>query len=236
MGDPIDHQTTLFISETFFSVQGEGLLTGVPSVFLRTSGCNLRCRWCDTPYTSWNATGRQESIASLLETVAESGAKHVVVTGGEPMLQAAIIPLTQALAEVGYHITIETAGTIFRPVAVDLFSISPKLADSTPAEPASLAARHERSRLPLDVLKQLLAYAPHQLKFVIGAPTDIDEVSALLDQLGEVDPGRVLLMPEGRTVAEIDAHLPLLIPACKANGWRLCDRLHLRLFGNTPGT
>ena len=231
MGNPV----TLFISETFTSIQGEGLLTGVPSVFLRTSGCNLRCRWCDTPYTSWEPTGRRETLEGLMAIVEASPARHVVITGGEPMLQAGIEPLTAAISAAGYHITIETAGTIFRPVAVDLLSISPKLSDSTPAEPARLAARHERDRLNLPVLQKLIAHAPHQLKFVAASLADIEEVAALVHQL-DVAPDRVLLMPEGRTVAEIDAHLPALIPACNANGWRLCDRLHLRLFGNTPGT
>jgi 7-carboxy-7-deazaguanine synthase len=231
MGDPIK----LFISETFTSIQGEGLLAGIPSVFIRTSGCNLRCRWCDTPYTSWEATGEHRTIDALLAIVEASTARHVVITGGEPMLQAGIVPLCDALSRAGYHITIETAGTIFRPLAVDLLSISPKLADSTPAAPAGLAARHERDRISLPSLRQLLDHADHQLKFVASSQADIDEIAALTDALG-VAPERVLLMPEGRTVAEIDAHLPLLIPACIARGWRLCDRLHLRLFGNTPGT
>jgi len=231
MGDPV----TLFISETFTSIQGEGLLTGVPSVFLRTSGCNLRCRWCDTPYTSWEATGTHQTVADLLAIVEASPARHVVITGGEPMLQKGIEPLCAALTDLGYHITIETAGTIFRPLAADLLSISPKLSDSTPAAPAGLAARHEKNRISRPILRQLIAHADHQLKFVASSAADIAEIAALVEDLG-VAAERVLLMPEGRTVEEIDAHLPLLIPACTARGWRLCDRLHLRLFGNTPGT
>ncbi|MFT5679442.1 MAG: 7-carboxy-7-deazaguanine synthase [Myxococcota bacterium] len=236
MGDPVK----LFISETFTSIQGEGLLTGVPSVFLRTSGCNLRCRWCDTPYTSWRATGTHQTVEELVSIVEASPARHVVLTGGEPMLQKGIEPLCATLSGLGYHITIETAGTLFRPVAVDLLSISPKLADSTPDEStpdaaAGLIARHERDRLSLPVLRQLIAHADHQLKFVASSEADIEEVAAVVEALG-VAADRVLLMPEGRTVEEIDAHLPLLIPACTARGWRLCDRLHLRLFGNTPGT
>ena len=232
MGNPL----TLYMAETFYSIQGEGLLTGVPSVFLRTSGCNLRCRWCDTPYTSWHATGEHQRVEELVDYVRSTPTRHVVITGGEPMLQPGIEPLTEALSEAGYHITIETAGTRFRPVAVDLLSISPKLSASTPTQPANIAARHERQRLPLDVLRQLINHSEYQLKFVVGHPDDIDEIRTLLDDLGGVIPDRVLLMPEGRTVEEIDAHIPLLIPASKANGWRLCDRLHLRLFGNTPGT
>ncbi|MGC2656694.1 MAG: 7-carboxy-7-deazaguanine synthase QueE, partial [Bryobacteraceae bacterium] len=93
------------ISETFYSIQGEGTLAGVPSVFIRTSGCNLRCVWCDTPYTSWNPEGVERSVASLLQETSDFGAKHVVVTGGEPMIAPEIVALTLALRRAGLHIT-----------------------------------------------------------------------------------------------------------------------------------
>jgi 7-carboxy-7-deazaguanine synthase len=120
------------IAEVFFSVQGEGSLVGVPSVFVRTSGCNLRCTWCDTPYTSWQPEGDDRSLDSILEEVRGFGAKHVVVTGGEPMIAPAIVQLTERLKQLDLHITIETAGTVLAPVRADLMSISPKLANSTP--------------------------------------------------------------------------------------------------------
>ncbi|HXU50202.1 MAG TPA: 7-carboxy-7-deazaguanine synthase QueE, partial [Candidatus Binatia bacterium] len=119
------------ISEIFYSVQGEGMLTGVPSVFVRTSGCNLRCTWCDTPYTSWQPEGEERTIDSIVREVNGYNAAHVVITGGEPMIAPAIAELTQALTQ---HITIETAGTVFVDVRCDLMSISPKLANSTPIE------------------------------------------------------------------------------------------------------
>src|SRR5690349_23450018 len=97
------------IAEIFHSLQGEGSLVGVPSVFVRTSGCNLRCTWCDTPYTSWHPEGDDWSVERILEAVQGFGAAHVVVTGGEPMMAPAIVPLTAALREMGLHITIETA-------------------------------------------------------------------------------------------------------------------------------
>src|ERR1700728_3994103 len=110
----------LKIAELFYSIQGEGTLVGVPSVFIRTSGCNLRCTWCDTPYTSWNPEGAEQSIDQLLQAVAAYPAAHVVVTGGEPMIAPHIVVLTERLRALGLHITIETAGTIFAPVACDL--------------------------------------------------------------------------------------------------------------------
>ena len=121
------------ISEIFYSVQGEGSLVGVPSVFVRTSGCNLRCSWCDTPYTSWNPEGEDLSVSDILDRAAEyPAARHVVITGGEPMIAPGIAELSQRFRERGMHITFETAGTVFAPVACDLMSISPKLSNSTP--------------------------------------------------------------------------------------------------------
>jgi 7-carboxy-7-deazaguanine synthase len=121
----------LKIAELFYSIQGEGSLVGVPSVFIRTSGCNLRCAWCDTPYTSWRPEGTDLELDGILDEVAAFPARHVVVTGGEPMIAPDIVALTGRLRALGRHITIETAGTVFAPVACDLMSISPKLANST---------------------------------------------------------------------------------------------------------
>ena len=121
------------IAEIFYSVQGEGSLVGVPSVFVRTSGCNLRCSWCDTPYTSWNPEGEDLTVEEILARADRfPAARHVVLTGGEPMIAPGIVELSQRFRELGLHITIETAGTVFAPVACDLMSISPKLANSTP--------------------------------------------------------------------------------------------------------
>src|SRR5579875_1962049 len=103
------------------------MLVGTPSVFVRTSGCNLRCTWCDTPYTSWNPEGNEQSIGEICERVLTSGARHVVLTGGEPMIAPEAVALTRAFRDSGLHITIETAGTVFIPAACDLMSISPKL-------------------------------------------------------------------------------------------------------------
>src|SRR6266481_3606251 len=101
------------IAEIYSSRQGEGLLTGTPSVFIRASGCNLRCWFCDTPYASWVPEGEDLSVDEMLFRVEALGASHVVLTGGEPMLFAELIPLTAGLRRQGRHITIETAGTLY---------------------------------------------------------------------------------------------------------------------------
>src|SRR5262245_8062758 len=122
------------VAEIYRSIQGEGLLTGTESVFVRASGCNLRCWYCDTPFTSWSPEGDDLSVEEIVSRVLEYRCEHVVLTGGEPMLFAELIPLAAALRKAEKHITIETAGTLYLPVACDLMSISPKLANSTPNE------------------------------------------------------------------------------------------------------
>src|SRR4051812_32354384 len=128
------------IAEIFYSIQGEGKLTGVPSVFVRVSGCNLRCVWCDTPYASWNPVGDDLSVATILQRIADIGpsANHAVLTGGEPMMFKEMAELIRSLKGLGKHITVETAGTLWLDglpkAAIDLASISPKLANSVPLE------------------------------------------------------------------------------------------------------
>src|SRR5438874_8289250 len=166
------------IAEIFYSIQGEGSLAGVPSVFVRSSGCNLRCSWCDTPYTSWKPEGDNCTLDEILAQVASYPARHVVVTGGEPMIAPEIVTLTGRLREHGLHITIETAGTVFEPVACDLMSISPKLANSTPQD-LRWAARHDRLRIQPAILRELMERYAYQLKFVIAAREDLEEVREL---------------------------------------------------------
>src|SRR5271154_4419120 len=100
-------------AEIYRSVQGEGFLTGEPSVFVRASGCNLRCWFCDTPFASWQPEGDDLGVEEIFDQVSLLAADHVVLTGGEPMLFAELIPLAEMLRAAGKHITIETAGTLY---------------------------------------------------------------------------------------------------------------------------
>jgi 7-carboxy-7-deazaguanine synthase len=222
----------LKIAELFYSIQGEGSLVGVPSVFIRTSGCNLRCSWCDTPYTSWKPEGAELSLRQILDEVRAHPARHVVVTGGEPMIQPEILPLTEQLRAAGLHITIETAGTVFQPVACDLMSISPKLANSTPE--GEWAVRHDRLRLQSAVLMELMARYDYQLKFVIERPEDLAEVHELVAAL-TADPMRVILMPEGTDPERLRERALWLAEICKEEGFRFSPRLHVDLWGNRRG-
>ena len=229
------------ISELFFSIQGEGELTGVPSVFVRTSGCNLRCRWCDTKYASWKPEGDNVTINDLLDKVCSYPARHVVISGGEPMIAKGIEEFTHLLKESGKHITIETAGTISpNGIQCDLASLSPKLSDSTPNEGdinKEWIDRHESKRLDYDILSEWVNSYNFQLKFVVSKEEEIKEIQNVISRIeGKILPEKVLLMPEGIDPDTLRSRYDLLIDLCKENGYRLCHRLHIDLFGNTPGT
>ena len=231
------------IAEIYASLQGEGLLAGTPSTFVRTSGCNLRCTWCDTPFTSWQPEGQTMDVPAVLAAVQACGPRHVVVTGGEPLLAADVGPLCAALRERGHHVTIETAGTVLPPggpPASDLMSISPKLSSSAPPADTSggWAARHEAARRRDDVIRDLVASAPdHQLKFVVETPADIEETVRWVDDLGPgIDRSRVLLMPQARTAAELQAQSAWLAGECARLGFRLAQRHHILWFGGRRGT
>jgi 7-carboxy-7-deazaguanine synthase len=222
----------LRIAELFYSIQGEGALVGVPSFFIRTTGCNLRCSWCDTPYTSWRPEGVEMSLDRILDEVRAHPARHVVVTGGEPMIAPEIGPLTERLRDAGLHITVETAGTVFEPVACDLMSISPKLANSTPDGP--FATQHQRVRIQTTVLAELILRYDYQLKFVIETPTDVSEARDLVGLLG-ANPERVILMPEGTDPLRLRERALWLAEICKEEGYRFSPRLHVDLWGNRRG-
>ena len=230
------------ISEIFHSIQGEGLLLGVPSVFVRTSGCNLRCRWCDTPYASWNPEGKEMDLPEIMERVRSYDCPHVVLTGGEPMVASGIEALAATLRAEGIHITIETAGTIAPGgIACDLASLSPKLANSTPDLEMAGAwrERHESTRLQPDVIRQWLERGSSQLKFVVTRVEDLPEIEELLNEVGAI-PGftrdRVLLMPEGIDVETLRERGPLVAELCLEHGFSFAPRIQIELFGNTRGT
>jgi 7-carboxy-7-deazaguanine synthase len=226
------------IADIFYSIQGEGRLVGTPSVFVRASGCNLRCVWCDTPYTSWTPEGDDVSIDEIMNAVAGYPGRHVVVTGGEPMIFPEITELTRRLAESGRHITIETAATVFHSVSCDLASLSPKLSNSTPhdRDDGRHAERHEKLRLNIDVIQQFMDTYDYQLKFVVDSPEDLGEIDALLGRLRDVQSDKVLLMPQGVTLEELQRRAGWVADACKQRGFRYCPRLHIELYGNQRGT
>ena len=227
------------IAEIFYSIQGEGLLAGVPSIFIRTSGCNLRCHWCDTPYASWKPEGPEISIEEILKKLTQWNCDHVVLTGGEPMIAPDLPELATALKKQKKHITIETAGTILpKSIPCDLASLSPKLSNSTP--PASRdpawAKRHQAIRLQPEVISEWITNYPFQLKFVVSSENDLVEIKSLLLKLPKIPADRVLLMPEGIDTQTLASRSPWLVDICKREGFRFCPRLHIELFGHKRGT
>lgn len=248
---------TMRVSELFHSLQGEGKLIGVPSAFLRVSGCNLRCTWCDTPYASWAAVGNEMSVDDVAAKLDSFGTYHVVLTGGEPLIMRDLPALIRQLKARpgGAHITVETAGSfwgdfldVLQPGDIDLASISPKLSNSTPweREGGKFAKTHEKNRINLKVLTHLATSAiviDRQFKFVISRAQDMDEATVLIGQLNErlptekkIRPHEVLLMPEGTTVEELRSRELWLADLCKRQGYRYTPRLHVHLYGDTPGT
>lgn len=230
--------SSLRIAEIYSSLQGEGLLTGVPSVFIRTSGCNLRCWFCDTPYTSWEPEGKDLSPGEILSRVEQETPSHVVITGGEPMLWNELLEITCSLKQLQRHITIETAGTCYLKVDCDLMSISPKLSGSTPPAERDQRwhVRHERDRHRPDVVSRLMAEYPYQLKFVVDRTEDLAEMEDYLAALGSADRARVLCMPQGTTAAELASKTPWIEEYCRQQGLQFCPRRHIEWFGGKRGT
>jgi 7-carboxy-7-deazaguanine synthase len=222
-------------SEIFYTLQGEGQLVGVPSVFFRTSYCNLRCGWCDSAYTSWNPENKEITVADTFQELTKFDAKHIVITGGEPFLQKEeLMLLCELLATAGHHITIETNATIFAPVKADLISMSPKLANSTP-EGLPWSERQQQERIKVEVIRQFLEQYECQVKFVIDQPKDIAEVNHLVKEI-PIPRDVVMLMPQGIDTEMLDQQQKWLVEMCKEYGYRYSPRLHIYIWGNRRGT
>jgi 7-carboxy-7-deazaguanine synthase len=241
------------VNELFESLQGEGRLAGVPSVFVRTSGCNLRCWFCDSYHTSWEPTHATMRVEEIVAEVESYDADHVVLTGGEPLLHDASVTLLEELDARGYHTTVETNGTIYREAPIDLASVSPKLASSTPTpdenarpdgkptDAEEWAERHEERRIDLAALAALVAEYDFQLKFVVSDRADVTEITDLLARLRdaaavEIRDTDVLLMPEGATKERVAETRPVTAELAQEFGFRYTPRLHVNLWNDAPET
>lgn len=231
--------------EIFASLQGEGPSAGKPVAFMRLSRCNLACTWCDTAYT-WRFHGdnrphRDEitferhanqvtlTTAEAAARIAALGQSRLVITGGEPLLQAGA--LAEMLAQLpDMSVEIETNGTVAPPAPLDSrvaqYNVSPKLSHS--GNPSNLALIPER----------LGHWARNErafLKFVIASPDDVAEVLALAEAHA-LPRARIMLMPEGTSSIELRQRMAWLAPLCLEHGLGLTDRLHIHLYGDTRGT
>ncbi len=228
------------IAEVFHSLQGEGILTGMPSGFIRFAGCNLRCAWCDTKYASWYPETEPWTKETVLAEIAKYNTRYVVITGGEPTIHPELPELTQELKALGKHITIETNGTTFREgVACDLISMSPKLKHSIAdaAEFPEQAKIQTEKRWNVASFQNWIDNHDYQLKFVFTSEADIEEIQELVRLIDrDIPVDRIMLMPEGVDAQKILQRSPVVVAACKQYGYRYCARLHIDLFGNTKGT
>ena len=240
----------MVINEIFYSLQGEGFLAGVPSVFVRLAGCPLQCRWCDTKYAWDQRAGDDYNISDIVKTVlrkstkgrltAESPGqqwpcKFIVITGGEPMINPDLPQLAKELKNVGKHITIETAGIAYIPeLPCDLMSISPKLSNSA-ADNAKASAGHKDSRLDIAVLQELIDNYEYQLKFVVDSQDDLPEIRQTIEKIGSVNPEKVMLMPQAATRDELFTKSPIVAEMCKQTGFAFSQRLQVLLWNNQKG-
>ncbi|MDX2135018.1 MAG: 7-carboxy-7-deazaguanine synthase QueE [Saprospiraceae bacterium] len=239
--------------EIFYTIQGEGRNMGRPSVFVRTSLCNLHCVWCDTDYT-WNWIGTPFShvndadpsyckfdkkdwlirctIAETAGRVAAFPCKNVVLTGGEPMMQqAALAALMDALRSIDatYRFEVETNAT-YVPIPdfdarVDQYNASPKLENS---------GNTRRLRERPAALRFFAASPKTGFKFVIAEPSDMEEVLQLISRY-DIPPEKVWLMPEGNTRQALSARREWLVEVCKVYGFNYTDRLHVQIWETQKG-
>lgn len=241
--------------EIFHTLQGEGLSTGKPAVFIRSSLCNLHCVWCDTDYT-WNWQGtpwphqrdsepgyekfcKDEQIIALppsevAELVRAFPCRHLVLTGGEPLLQdTAFVDVLSTLHETGtggpWTAEVETNGTLTPSAQLDAlveqYNVSPKLANSGNATAL---------RLQDGPLSFFAASPKAWFKFVVSSPEDLDEIQTLQSRF-TLPSDRLFLMPEGRSPEVLAHRTQWLADLCRDQGYRFTQRLHLALWGPTRG-
>jgi 7-carboxy-7-deazaguanine synthase len=239
----------MVINEIFYSLQGEGLLAGVPSVFIRLAGCPLHCKWCDTKYALDSQAGEDLDVAAIIENVSRWQCRYVVITGGEPMANERLPELTSALKKQGKHITIETAGIVFiEDLACDLISISPKLSNSGQKKVPDTLLYSNRSlsvvlgsyiedkKVPdTFLIRQLIGHYTYQLKFVVDSPDDLSEIQQTVELLGNIDTQRIMLMPQAKTRDELIAKSPMVAELCKQTGFTFCNRLQILLYDGEKG-
>ena len=221
--------------EIFASIQGEGVSMGVPSTFVRLAVCNLRCAWCDTAYTwDWTRYRRDEQILAMatdevFAVVRSHPPMNLVITGGEPLIQRRqLVRLVEQVKAAGIRVEVETNGTI-KPAGlgdlVDQFNVSPKLAHS---------GNEGLGRIRPEALSWFAASERAWFKFVIDGEADLDEVEKIRETFG-IAAAKVVLMPQGRTVGELEARSAGLAEMCAERGYRFSTRLHILLWGDKRG-
>ncbi len=217
------------VVEIFKTIQGEGILTGVVSVFVRFVGCNLRCKWCDEKFSLNTEASEEVAIPELIKKIKKYKCKNIVITGGEPLLHNDIILFTKELKKEGYFITIETNATIKKKVCCDLVSMSPKLSNSTPYKADK--NKYAKIRLNIDVIKYYIKNYDYQIKFVVSSERDIKEIKRVLSKIENYGKSRILIMPLASSRKQLYISQKKIVKMCIENNWRYCNRLQLQIWG-----
>lgn len=236
----------MLISEIFYTLQGEGFYCGCPSIFIRTSGCNLRCNFCDTYYTSWFTEGGKKTPDEIIKEIYDQWGyvKHVVISGGEPTIQKDLPELVDKLIDKNHIVTIETNGTIYKEnLKPSLFSISPKTNNSIPDETkypkeAQYNQKQQTLHIKNNKLDNLHNYIksdiPYQIKFVTIDENDLQEIDNIVDEYS-IPSENVYLMPEGFTKESQEKRALKVAEICKDKKYIFCPRIHVELWGNKRG-
>jgi 7-carboxy-7-deazaguanine synthase len=250
------------------TIQGEGKLVGTPVLFVRTAGCNLRCMWslpngevskCDTPFASFDTRGEKRVSVKTVKNIILNNIgkmKHLIISGGEPFIQAESISslIVELKRESNIHISVETNGTLFNEVLVnniDFFSISPKLKNSVPTKEKLNKTgvmipfepeQAEKTRRNLSVIQSIIDHCRQipgkdfQLKFVVQNHHELIEIEEdFLAHLTGWNSDDVVLMPLGSTPEELIQTRMITLEAAIERGWRFSPRLQINYFGGIPG-
>ncbi|ARN56009.1 7-carboxy-7-deazaguanine synthase QueE [Sedimentisphaera salicampi] len=218
------------ISEIFYSIQGEGRLAGVPSLFIRTAGCPVNCPWCDTDYAKSFDAGEEMSVAQILRRADARDGSNVVITGGEPLIQEDLADLCYGLRAISPHITLETSGILpAGDLAVDLMSISPKLSNAQNDEEKNFEHFYP------EIISGLIEEYSSQIKFVVSDLQDVLEAGRAVKEISAVGRADLMLMPMASTFEEYQLKAPEVAQYCLGFGYTFCPRLQLVLFGGGKG-
>lgn len=232
------------VVELFSTMQGEGKYLGVPSYFIRTTGCNLRCAWqnidssvtiCDTPYTSFNPEkGADIVVKGVINHLKKSNINHVVITGGEPTLNNDLSDIVNQFCDNGYHVTVETNGVIYHKGMPRAFmSLSPKLKSSYSQESDKERELHLKNNNFMESCREWMRSNDYQFKFVGNDKNDVNEVRDIQSQLS-IPNNKIYLMPQGISQEQFK-NREWLIDVCIKNGWNYTPRLHIDVWGNVRG-
>ena len=223
------------ISEIFESIQGEGTNAGKTAIFLRTAECNLRCTWCDTKYTwDWKNFNyadevKEISIKGIRQTLEQSSVRHLVITGGEPLMQQNDLAELLTFLKPEFYVEVETNGTILPNNAlsalVDQWNVSPKTKNS--GNPEELCDNNE---CYVFFSKQKNCY----FKYVVENANDLVEIKKLISKYS-LDKNKVLLMPQASTKSEIISREKIVSKIPKNSKLRYSPRIHVSMWGNQRG-